>query len=301
MAFWKRKRKGKRDRETPNARTVLIRQIVFGVLLVVLVVLLGTGIWYGTRIKALTIENVEVIGGETINHDRIEEIAEESLKGTYYRLVPRAFAWTYPRHEIENRISEVERIKNVHVERTARKQLSVVFEEYHPFALWCQPADEGGLALDSACLFLDRNGYAFAYAPKLDGGAFVRFSEHGRMPEIKTEGFPGDFVRTTESFIKQAYDEVGINIIQVEKSGEDEVTYHIAGGGELKTTLRMMPEETIENLEVVLSSEEFGHIEPGNFQYIDLRYGNKIFVNEELEAATGTEEYTDTATTTEDN
>ena len=79
----------------------------------------------------------------------------------------------------------------------------------------------------------------------------------------------------------RAYDELNLNIIQVEKTAEDEVTYHIAGGGELKVTMRMSNDETIDNLETILLSDEFSHISPGNFQYIALRYGNKIFVHEE--------------------
>jgi hypothetical protein len=37
----------------------------------------------------------------------------------------------------------------------------------------------------------------------------------------------------------------------------------------------------INNLMAVISSPDFSHLKPGNFQYIDLRYGNKVFVNEE--------------------
>lgn len=300
MAFWNRKRKRKRERETPNARIVLIRQIVFGFLLVAVIALMGTGVWYGSRLKALTIENIEVIGGETIDHGQIETIAREELEGAYYRIVPKAFGWTYPANAIKDRIQAIERVKNVHVERSTRRTLAIVFEEYRPFALWCQPTNEGGLVLSSECLFLDREGFAFGHAPKLQGGAFLRFSEEGRTPEIGIQAFSGEFVRTTEVFIQRVYDEIGLNIIQVEKSGEEDVTYHIAGGGELKTTLRMTSDETTENLKLVLSSAEFEHIAPGNFQYIDLRYGNKIFVNEELttgDAATTTATSSDSAVT----
>jgi len=37
---------------------------------------------------------------------------------------------------------------------------------------------------------------------------------------------------------------------------------------------------TVNNLNVVLTSDEFTDIQPGGFQYIDLRFGNKVFVNE---------------------
>jgi hypothetical protein len=55
---------------------------------------------------------------------------------------------------------------------------------------------------------------------------------------------------------------------------------HIVDGGELKVTLTQEPQVTVNNLNVVLTSEEFKGVQPGNFQYIDLRFGNKVFVNE---------------------
>jgi len=73
----------------------------------------------------------------------------------------------------------------------------------------------------------------------------------------------------------------------------------VVGGGEFKVTLTQEPEQTVENLLVVLTSEEFQGIEPGSFQYIDLRFGNKVFVNEEL--ATPNEDVTsEISTTTEE-
>ena len=52
------------------------------------------------------------------------------------------------------------------------------------------------------------------------------------------------------------------------------------------------------NLSSVLESESFTHLEPGNFQYIDLRFGNKVFVNEELGVATSTESELGSSTVT---
>lgn len=290
MRLFRKRVKKKRGQRAQNPRLVLIRQIVVGVLLFTFVGLIGTGIWYGSRVEALTLMEVEVIGGETIDHESLRSIVKEELEGSYYRLVPRRFAWTYPQETIESRISEIERVKNVHIERTSGQKLVVIFEEYKPYALWCETLTT------RECLFLDRDGFAFGHAPKLQGSAFLRFSETGRIPQVGETPFNGSFIRESSAFIMRVYDELNLNIIQIEKTGDEDVTYHIAGGGKLKVTLRMDSNQTFDNLETILLSEEFKHIEPGNFQYIDLRYGNKIFVNEEdpqreeevTSAATGT-------------
>ena len=138
----------------------------------------------------------------------------------------------------EGKVGEVDRLKNVHVERTRGESITVIFEEYRPFALWCEKLES------TDCLFLDREGFAFASAPRLEGTAFLRFSETDRLPERFTTGFSGEFIRSTESFIRRAYDELQLNIIHVEQNSDTELTYHVSGGGELKVTTRMSQDDT---------------------------------------------------------
>jgi hypothetical protein len=92
----------------------------------------------------------------------------------------------------------------------------------------------------------------------------------------------------------------------VEKIGDREATFLVVGGGLLKVTLEQSVTNTLDNLRVLLASEEFQHIRPGNFQYIDLRFGDKMFINEEVGvadkelSATSTSEMTPEADETED-
>ena len=54
-------------------------------------------------------------------------------------------------------------------------------------------------------------------------------------------------------------------------------------------------QETFDNLRSILESEEFAHVTSGDFNYIDLRFGNRVFVNEEESVV----EEAETATSTE--
>ena len=85
----------------------------------------------------------------------------------------------------------------------------------------------------------------------------------------------------TSQFVAAA-SQLGFNVTAVKKTSQQELSYHIAGGGRIITSLLESYESTVENLATILQSEEFTHLEPGNFQYIDLRFGSKVFVNEEL-------------------
>lgn len=273
MLFW-RKRKKRAQVNTP--KVVLIKQAVIGVIIVGTITLIGTGVWHLTRIDELTITSVTVEGGETISYDVITRIVEEKLSGTYFKLVPHRFAWTYPKKVITAALQEENRIKNVQVIRTSGTELHITFSEYHPISLWCTAADT------TDCFFLDETGYVFAKAPQLSGIAFIRYSDQNRQPEIGIHAYDAETQTELLQFTYILKNRFGFWVSHIEQSGVEEIVYYISGGGALKMTQRIPLEETLQNLETILTSAQFEHLEPGNFQYIDLRYGDKIFVNEEV-------------------
>ena len=167
----------------------------------------------------------------------------------------------------------MDRIHNITVERTDGKKLLVSFDEYVPQALWCEAVDSDN------CLFLDHTGYAFSTAPKLSGGTFLRFvlsGETGILGQTLTEIEAYDSLHA----LVQLLGEHGWYVSYVEIDQVGDAFLKVVGGGEFKITISQPPVETVDNLLVVLSADEFLHIKPGNFQYIDLRFGNKVFVNE---------------------
>ena len=267
------KRRRSRRRIDPNT-LVLLRQIGWGVLTFTCVGLLIAGIWYGTRLEALTIQSVTVSGGETIAHERVRALVHAQLEGTYLGLVPRRFAWTYPRTDIIAALHTIERLHSPQLTRSKGAELQVSFAEYEPFALWC-------VDLASAhCHFLDANGFAFAAAPPLSGGTFLRFVRLDEVPSTTRRVASSTTFNRAVAVTKELRD-IGWPISHVELDRVDDAYLHLVGGSELKVSLRLTANETVDNLTAILGSEEFSHLAPGNFQYIDLRFGNKVFVNEE--------------------
>lgn len=269
----------------PNT-VVLLKHIGIGVLVISIVALLLTGVWYGTRIQSLTITEVEASGGETIKHEEIERSVQGILDGEYLGFVPRRFAWFYPEEEVFNRVLETERLHNVRVVREGGTKLRVTYDEYVPYALWCNEGDGG-------CVFLDDQGYAFAHSPKLSGGTFLRFFTIGREIAVGESMIENQVLEKILEIV-HLLSEQGWFISYVEVDQVGDVFLKVVGGGELKVSTEESPAKTVENLLVILASEEFKHIKPGNFQYIDLRFGDKVFVNEEkdvpAEASTTSEE-----------
>jgi len=273
----------------PNKR-MLVRQLIIGAVLFSVFALLLAGVWYVTRISSLSITTIEVSGGETINHAVVETAVQRVLEGAYLGIIPRRFAWWYPDAEVYEAVRAIPRVKDPQIERTPGTTLSVTFNEYVPYALWCTDRT------DSDCLFIDETGYAFTAAPHLKGGALTRFHSLGATPKIGDRMTTLEHLKTMTDFIHIVSLNLKFEISTVEFDSADDVFYVLVDGGELRATLHDSALQVFDNLRTILASKEFTHIKPGNFQYIDLRFGNKVFVNEELGVATSTESGTGTST-----
>jgi len=235
------------------------------------------------RLPALTIDQVAVTGGETISHGAIETQVNQLLQGEYWNFVPRRFVLTYPQSELLEAMTATPRVKDPVIERRGRL-VQVTLAEFEPVALWC----DSEMASTTACVFLDENGYGFATAPLLDGGAFTRFSRVGESATtsaVYTDQSDFAQLRTLEQLLV----EQGWLVSNIELDQARDAFVHLVGNSELKVTLRLTPAETLDNLQTVLSADEYTHLTPGNFAYIDLRFGNKVFVNEFGGSATSTQ------------
>lgn len=280
----KKRRSKRRPRQRLHPDTVqLIKRISVGLIVLMLLALLITGIWHGTRVTSLNLVEVNVSGGETIPHELVKERAEAELTGTYLRLIPRSFAYLYPQSDIAAALADIPRINNISISRTSGTSLAITFDEFLSDALWCD---------GDQCVFIDEGGYAFATAPSLQGGAFVRFVSPHTPSVGQSVAITNDYRRLNELIEKLVLAGYDVESVTIDEVRDAFIT--LSNGGELRITLEQTAEETFGNFETVLSSEEFTELTPGTFQYIDLRFGNKVFVNRtEDEVATTTENTSD--------
>ena len=282
-----------RQKRRLNPDTVVfIKKVGVGFLVLSLTALIVAGVWYGSRLESLTISKVVVVGGETIDHQIIIDEVQANLAGTYLGLVPKRFAWFYPKEALEDKVGQIERVHNVSIAKIDGQTLQVNFSEFLPKALWCEssPTDR--------CVFLDSEGFAFAEAPSLAGGSLVRFFTTGEPVTVGNNLTDANTLSSLLDLIARLEGrEWYVSRIELDQVGDAFV--FLSGGGELKVSSQESPEITVGNLMTVVSSPDFAHIQPGNFAYIDLRFGNRVFVSEEgliepeeieTEIATGSEE-----------
>jgi hypothetical protein len=165
------------------------------------------------------------------------------------------------------------------------RTLRVDFKEYVPFALWCGVEDE------ESCFFINRAGYAFGQSPDLRGGTLIRYSQLGTEPTRGASYLDVSQFTQLQNLI-DLLREQGWFANQVIVDQVSDASVFVGGGSELKVALSDEPDVVMGNLQTVLATEEFLDLAPGNFAYIDLRFGNKVYVSVdgapevELESAT---------------
>ena len=279
MKYTERKKTRIQKNIQPSNRFTL--HLIRGAVVLFVVGVVTSGIYSVTRLPQLTISSISVSGGETISHELIKERILQNLSGSYVFLVPKRFALTYPHEAMLANVSSVPRIHNVQINHDSRTTLSVSFDEYLPHALVCESPE-----VFPKCFFVDEIGHAFSEAPPLKGGALVRHIMQPREGYTIEEGINTDTLHAVDRFIARTEEILALRITEVEYAHNDDITFRISGGGALYATNNKDLDVQFERLTSLLGSEEFSHIEPGNFNYIDLRFDTKIFVHEEMGTTT---------------
>lgn len=258
----------------PETR-VLIKQIFIGVGLFLLVGLLLYGIWYSTRLEQVTVSKVEVTGQQTVSEERllheINSILDENI---VLGLVPNRFTLMYPKQQIASALKAVPRIAEAEIETSNRNLLSVRVVEYVPDALWCNYSK-----LDN-CYFLNDEGVAFAASPRLTGGSFIRYVYQGKDPSSGASLIERQRLEDIDWLMFYLQELFNFYPILIALYEDDRVIYSSADGKQILITLRQEIDETLQYLEVFFGSEEFFHLRTESFEYIDARFGNRIFVKE---------------------
>lgn len=266
------------------------RRIVFTTLLLVLLALVLAGVWYGTRMASVTLSTVSVSGVQTLSEAEIVRRVEGVLDGSYVLLIPRRFSFLYPHDALVAELRAVPKIADVSVTRASHTGLVVSVHEHLPYALWC--AEEQHM-----CVFVSSDGTAFAPAPPLHGAVLLRYVKEGVQPEVGAELAEARYLTGTREFSRALAQEHGMYVERVRETAMGDVEYRLRGGGELLVSRDASIQSVFENLDSILADSAFAHLTPYNFEYIDLRFGNEVFVKERAPAV-ATEDVDETAAAT---
>ncbi len=234
-----------------------------------------------TWIPYVRINMVEVLGTETQKTADIQILAQETLRGAYLFIVPKNNIFFYPKKEVLSVLyARYPAIKQIDVKAKNFTTVAVAVVERHPSALWC---GEAPLA-EAPCGLMDENGFVYGPAASFSGDAYVRYFG----PATTTEGYsvadaPKKFLtpqqfRTLGSLVAAfAAHQKGVGVQHVAIDANDDVSLAFANGFSVLFAMSDIGGDVFERFTLGLQSEPFQKHPIDDFEYLDLRFGDKLY------------------------
>ncbi|MEK7606102.1 MAG: hypothetical protein AAB458_00680 [Patescibacteria group bacterium] len=236
-----------------------------------------------SRLSQLSINRVVIHGITTVSHRDIFNLIAPEFEGSYGYIFSKQNILFIRTHKLEGILTNAyPRFDRVNVSRRDFDVLAVSIREREPFAVWC--------VNDSKCYFVDTSGFVYAPSPTfLTGGTYIRYG--GGLTSL-TEPV-GSWFLPEEEFktLNALFDELDTKGIITSRSDvtDTSVTLTVrpsvsSGIGETATFKILLTASSsyttaLNDLSVILNSSDFKTEIPdlAYLEYIDLRYGNKVF------------------------
>ncbi|MSR70819.1 hypothetical protein EXS62_02150 [Candidatus Kaiserbacteria bacterium] len=253
-----------------------------GIVLGVFVLLLSGGLIGAAYIPAVRISAVSVTGAQTIPPGTIETQVREHLAGKYLWVLPKDTIFIYPKVRIaDDLLAAYPSLASVDVHAVDFHTVGVAVVERVPRALWCTSSE----APSAECYFMDENGVVYAPAPVFSSPVYSVYAgalENGMI----TDGLPKQFLGPGQfSALSALVDAIGQKVPNDSVRGTDinrdgDVIVRFESNFLLEFALADEGGDLFERFTLALTSAPFKDRALGDFQYLDLRFGDKLYYKE---------------------
>lgn len=226
-------------------------------------------------VPALQIRTIEVVGAETLDSGSIERLINAELDGHYAWIISKRNIFLYPKRLLnETLLSQYPVLASADVHASDFHTLEAFVVERQPRALWCPSTSSG----QADCYFMDENGVVYGQAPNFSEPVYVPY-----VGSTTGEGLPKQFL-SAESFqalaafvdaAQQKLSSETVHAVSVDKNHDVDVSFE--SGFVLRFSLNDHGGDVFERFSLALTSEPFKAHPLGDFSYLDLRFGDKLY------------------------
>lgn len=231
-----------------------------------------------THFKPLQIAEINFFGNEVVGGYYLTQTVNRELSGSYLGIFSKRNILIFPRREVGRAIlKEFPRIAGVSIDRAGSAAIAIAVTERQPKFLWCAALLK---VVDSECYLMDDGGLAFAVAPNFSGSTYLRYW-NGEVGNLINKSFKSAFDFRELSFFIESLRGVGIIIDKVNSLSDGDVELYPQTGGKIIINNRQTLGKTFDNLVSVWTDNDLNFKKASaNLDYIDLRFGNKVFYKE---------------------
>ena len=245
----------------------------------ILILLLTCGVVSLTYWPALQIKTVAISGAQTLPPGTIEAFVRDRLAGEYWYVFPKSNIFLYPRQQIAaDLIKEYPVLASADVHAADFHTVAVNLVEREPRALLCSQ--------DNRCLFMDENGVAYTDAPTFSEPVYLSYygsTTHSTGSGQACGTLPKQFLTPPEfQALSALVDAIaqklpGEKVAAVAVDEAKDVRMRFADNFTLIFTLVDQGGDVFERLTLALTSGPMAARKLGDFQYLDLRFGDKLY------------------------
>ena len=239
-------------------------------LLAFLFALLFAGLAFLSRISQLHIANFDISGTSPADDSAIRSLVSEAASGYYLYFFPKSDILLYPagkvRAEILNQFPE---ISSADVGRSDLKTVTVSLIQKKPVATWCGNSPTN----PQPCLFLDESGEAYKLAPQFSVSPYFQYFGTLSTSTLPAAFLPKEGFASLENLISSLSGIFSATTAYLTPDGDFELS------DAAKTVVKIGEKDNyslaLRYLKAFLSNPSFGN--PDKFEYIDLRFGKKVY------------------------
>ena len=250
-----------------------IRYLIF---IVILFLILITSAIFLLRIDRIQIKNVEISGEQMISKEDLSTFINNTIQGSYLWVVPKTNYLLYnPKKTERDVLNQFPTIKSVSITRSDFQKLSVVVEERKPQSLWCE---ENETSDPQDCYFVDDTGFIFSKSPYFSGNVyFVYRGLLDRNEPIGAHVLPQKDFQDFESFLNLVK-KLKLNVVSANIEESKDFDIVLSSGTKILFNSQISYDDIYSNLSSVLKSDQFASSTIDSLDYVDLRFGNKVFL-----------------------
>jgi len=247
------------------------RRAVFAVLGLVLAGVVVGGVVYLLRYPAWQITEISLSGFERVAPADIETKIQEDLRGSRALVLPRSSYFLFDSAASEEKIlKDFPRLESIQIRKEFPSKISVVAKEREFWAIYC--AGESG-----RCGYSDRTGFVYEEAPVSTGSLILTVFRDTGAVEIPSQSLERALVEKFILFGELLKNETDEEVESFILSGglDDEFRARVREGFLLYVKRDDDFVRVTKTLKIFLE-KEIGE-KKRSLEYVDLRFGNKIF------------------------
>lgn len=266
-----------RDQKIYSSRSRRPRRLLPYILLCGMIILAAAGVFV-IRLPSLQARSVTIEGIVSLDESDIRSVVLSSLQGSYAFVFPRSFLFFVSGAALTGTLTHAyPLIAAVQIEKIMPDALRIIIRERELFGILCNQvkSPEGASEKDPECAYLDTEGVAYEHAPNSTGFLinriytdFSTLNVGAQIVDVKIVQLMSRLKHDTERITKSRV--TGFTLF---KKIPDEIHLSVDGF----TLMYKREDDYSRPLNALVAVLKEIGAKRSRLQYIDLRFGNKVF------------------------